>query len=68
LIKFLNESVRTEFHLLPVDRQQEFQESAAHFGAKGLKLTILMVERISEKVSEVAIRVDQQFDHPGSSI
>jgi hypothetical protein len=62
VIRFLNESVRAEFHLLPVDRQQEFQESGAHFASKGLRLTILYVERISDKVSEVSIRIDQKYD------
>lgn len=62
MIKFLNDSVRREFHLLPVDRQQEFQECAEHFEGRGLRLVILMVERIDEKTSEVSIRIDEKFD------
>ena len=63
MIKFLNDQVRREFHLLPIDRQREFQDSAEHFAAKGLQLTVLHVERYGEKVSEVAVRIDQKFDH-----
>jgi len=62
MIKFLNESVRQEFHLLPADRQQEIQDSAERFAKKNLILTVLCVERITDKISEVAVRIDQQFN------
>jgi len=64
VIRFLNDAVRGEFHLLPLDRQKEITDSAEHFGKKGMIITVLHVYRVTEKISEIAIRIDPQFNHP----
>ncbi len=61
MIKFLNEAIRAEFHLLPIDRQKELTDSAEHFEGRGMDVTVLYVDRIDTKVSEITIRIDQKF-------
>lgn len=62
MIEFISEEVRTEFHLLPLERQKEIIDTAARMAHKGYITKVLFVERLSTTVSEVAIRFDQQFD------
>ena len=63
MIEFLNEAVRREFHLFPLDRQRGIQEWADYLEKKGQTLKVLCIEIITEKISEIAIRIDQKFDH-----
>lgn len=62
MIEFANEAVRTEFHLLPIDRQSEWHKIALDFARRGFLLTMFYVEQIDEKTSEVSIRIDKKFD------
>ncbi len=64
MIEFLSEEVRTQFHLLPLDRQREVMEASQFQFDRGYVTTILWVEIISSTESEVAIRVDKKLDVP----
>ena len=61
MIEFLNDSVRNEFHKMPAERQMEFQTAAERFLTLGMVMKILFVDRIDDKISEVAIRIDKKF-------
>lgn len=61
MIKFLNDQIRGDFHLLPVDTQKAFQIEAEYFADRAMTLTILFVD---PETSEVSVRVDKQFDDP----
>lgn len=61
MIKFLNDSVRGDFHLLPIDTQKAFQIEAEYFDQREMTLTILFVD---PETSEVSVRVDKQLDDP----
>ena len=52
-MKFLNEAIRKEFHLLSVERQKAMQEADERFQAKSLELYILMVDG-----DEISLRVE----------
>lgn len=60
MMDFFSEDVRTEFHLLPIDKQTEFTQLAERLWKKGMKLKIIWVDRISEKTSEVLIGIDEE--------
>lgn len=64
MIEFLNDSVRTDFHLLPVDRQKELTDFAEQVLKCGQVLKVLYVEKVNDKVLEVSIRIDKKFDNP----
>jgi len=59
MIHFLSGDVRTEFHLLPIDRQQDIMSCAENLSSKGKKITILYVDSIN---SEICIRIDDDQD------
>lgn len=61
-MKFLNSDVRQEFHLLTLDRQREFIQLSESFAKKGKALTIIFVDRIDDKTSEVFVRLDEEFE------
>lgn len=58
MIEFLNEAVRQEFHLLPLDRQREFMGMGQALFRHDQTLVVLHVERISATTSEVTVRID----------
>lgn len=60
MIKFLNDQVRGEFHLLPVDRQKAFHDEAQYFAGIGHILLILHVERFGDGTSEVTVRIGKE--------
>jgi hypothetical protein len=60
MIDFLNEDVRSAFHLLPVDKQREWNEIAERYALRGQQLQILFVEN-GEDGLEVSIRVNEKF-------
>lgn len=62
MIEFLNEEVRKEFHLLPVDRQKEFLDLGVAVARKGQVVRILCVERFGANQSEIAISIYEKFD------
>lgn len=62
MIEFLNERVRAEFHLLPLDRQKGIKDAADNFFDRGFVTTVLCVENLSPSSSEIAIRIDKKFD------
>lgn len=62
MISFLNNDVRTQFHTLPIDKQKEWMSIAEDYDDRGFDLKILYVERVSDKVLEVSIRLDEKFD------
>lgn len=62
MIQFLNDDVRKEFHLLPIDRQQELLSLADLAAKRGQVITVLYAEG-SKKTSEITIRIDAEFDH-----
>lgn len=59
---FLNESVRREFHLLPVERQKALTDCDDRFAERQLELEILMIEIIDSKTSEITVRVNPVED------
>lgn len=61
MISFLNDQVRTEFHLLSIDRQKGFLIQAEALEKIDQILTILFVDRINERTSEVTIRLDHKL-------
>lgn len=63
MISFLNDQVRTEFHLLPLDRQKHLLDTAESLQKSGQGITVLFVDRINEKISELTVRIDQKFNH-----
>lgn len=54
-MKFLNEQVRKEFHLLSVEKQKALTDCDERFLAKGLELNILYVDK-----DEVSLRIDER--------
>ena len=59
MINFLNDSVRLEFHKLPIDRQREIQEICGNLQeATGKTYTVLFVDIVDDKTSEISIRID----------
>ena len=64
MIKFINEQMRSEFHLLPVERQLEFERYAKSYAVTGQVITIMCVERWGPgpDQSEVALRISKEFD------
>lgn len=68
MISFLNDQVRTEFHLLSIDQQRSFLSTAETLEKTDQTLTILFVDRINERTSEVTVRLDQKFNAKSGSI
>jgi hypothetical protein len=68
VIKFLNPSVRTEFHLLPLWSQEDLTELSETLEKKGKDLMICQAERVSDKILEIAIRIDEKFNSARSGI
>lgn len=64
MLLFLNNDVRSEFHLLPLDRQREIIETASRLESEGKTITVLFVDRIDAETSEISIRVDEQSNEP----
>lgn len=52
-MKFLNEAIRKEFHLLSVERQKALQDTDERLQAKNLELYILCVDH-----DEISLRVE----------
>lgn len=59
-LKFLNEAVRKEFHLLPVEKQTAIQDLSDRCEKGGSRVTVDYVEIFSATISEVAIRIDEE--------
>ncbi len=64
MIKFLSPEIRTEFHLLPLDKQRELIIAAEDFEKNGKTVTVVYVERFDDGTSEMAIRIDHEFNDP----
>lgn len=62
MLEFASEEVRTEFHLLPLDRQREVMQMAQAQFYKGFVTTVVWVDIISSRESEVMVRIDKKFD------
>jgi hypothetical protein len=58
-VKFLNEDIRANFHLLPIDTQKGFMLEDAYFTSIGMTLTVLFADPES---SEISVRVDKEFN------
>ena len=61
MIKFISEKIQTEFHLLPVDLQLEWYNTAMKFMSQGKTITVVNIEHWPEG-SEVDVRIRQEFD------
>ena len=61
MIQFLNEDIRTRFHCLPLDRQNDWTTIAAVYEHRGFRLVITYIE-VDEQALEVSIRIDQESD------
>lgn len=59
VIKFLTEEIRTQFHLLPVEVQSNFQSDAEYFAARGMTLQILFADA---ETLEVSVRIDKELN------
>lgn len=57
-MKFLNEFVRKEFHKLTLDRQRAFIDADERLNSVDSEITILFVDIIDDKESEIAVRID----------
>lgn len=55
---FLNEAVRREFHLLPVERQKALTDCDDRFAERELELKIMLIEIIDSKTSEITVQVN----------
>lgn len=64
MISFLNEEIRTAFHLLPIETQQEYNDLAMKFAQSNQQLVVEEVH-LDGKVSEVSIRIDRQSNRVG---
>jgi uncharacterized protein YacL (UPF0231 family) len=55
-MRFLNEAIRKEYHLLTVERQKALQDTDERLQPKGLELYILMIEgdEISLRIEHIA--------------
>lgn len=62
MIEFINEEIRTEFHLLPVDLQKEYNDLAIKFAATG---QFILIEEVfvCGKDSEVSFRFIGYSNH-----
>lgn len=58
-MKFLNEEIRREFHLLPVEKQKSIQDADERFQGRGFELFILMVD-----CGEISLRVESMKAKP----
>lgn len=58
-MKFLNESVRKEFHLLSIEKQKVLTDTDERFSSRGLEIHILMVDQ-----DEISLRVEHIFRCP----
>lgn len=61
MLKFRNEDVRGEFHLLPLSKQKEFTEMAERFSKKGMNLTIMFIDHYGPQTLEVSIRINDNL-------
>lgn len=62
MIEFINEQIRGEFHLLPIEKQQEWLEFAEGQARHGFFVTILYIENNTNTL-EVSIRIGRKFNH-----
>lgn len=62
MIEFLNEITRTNFHLLPIEKQMEVQKHAEYLVQFGKIIKVMFVDPES---SEVSIRIYKKFDISG---
>jgi hypothetical protein len=62
MLNFLNEDVRKEFHLLPLERQREFMKMSEGLRHYEQSLTILHVDHFGQGSSEVLIRLEAQYN------
>lgn len=64
MIEFSSEAVRTEFHLLPVETQIEYNDLAVSLLTQGKIITILAVYIWGNGPDnlELAVRIDSKFD------
>lgn len=61
MISFLNEDIRTRFHCLPIDRQEDWNTIAAVYEHRGFRLVITYIE-VDKDFLEVSVRIDKEFD------
>lgn len=59
-MKFLNEDIRKEFHLLPLDKQRALTDCDERFAQKGFELHVVCVEIVDEVTSEISVRIYQK--------
>jgi inactivated superfamily I helicase len=57
-MKFLNEAVRREFHLLPADKQTALNDCDFKFAERKLEIMVLHVAIIDNKTSEISMKID----------
>ena len=62
MIEFLTEEVRTLFHKLPLDRQQELIDLSIRYLQNGNKIVVNCIELLDNGSSEMDIRIVKQFD------
>lgn len=58
MISFLNQDVREEFHLLPLDSQRSIQEAAEFVSRLGKTLIVLFIDQRSG-APEITLRIDE---------
>lgn len=61
MLEFLNEDIRTRFHLLPIDEQMSLQDIADRCFSYGKVVTILFVD-VEPGSSETSIRINKKFN------
>ena len=50
------------FHCLPLEKQQDWEDAAASYASKGLRLIIIYLE-YEGSILEVSVRIDKESDH-----
>lgn len=61
MLEFLNQSIREDFHLLPIDKQMEFQRMAERLFSLGESVKILYVDPRKNDL-EISVRIYKKFD------
>lgn len=60
MIEFVSEVMRTQFHLLPIETQKEWESMAKSLQKKGHRLVVDYIEQVTPSHLEVSIRVLQE--------
>lgn len=58
-MRFLNEAIRREYHLLSVEKQKAFQDTDERLQPKGLELYVLLIDG-----DEISLRIEHITSAP----